>query len=227
VPLLPPADVAALLAVVALWWGFAWLTEKSRWAGLSLSAAIHRQRLDWMLQLSNREVRISDTALLGNLMRSMSFFASATVVILGGVAAMLGSSDRAYEAVVSITVFAPQGGRDVFEIKVLVLGLIFINSFLKFTWGLRQFNYCCILVGAAPMAGESEEAKKLFARRAARVCELGALSFNQGLRGYYFALATLAWFMHPLAYVGAAILVVLILWRREYHSKTRRAVRGL
>jgi len=220
-----PLDILALTTVAVLWVGFAWLVERSHWAERSLTTAVNRQRLEWMLRLTRREVRIVDSALLGNLMRSMSFFASATVIILGGVAAMLGSADRGYEALRSIPVL-PAVSRELFEEKVLLLGLIFIYSFLQFTWGMRQFNYCCILVGGAPFPSDPEPDREAFARTAARVTELGARSFNQGLRGYYFALATLGWFFHPVAFMAGGMAVVLILWRREFHSKTRRALRG-
>ncbi|HVI51538.1 MAG TPA: DUF599 family protein [Candidatus Sulfotelmatobacter sp.] len=218
-------DVTALVSVMAMWFCFAWLVERSHWAKLSLTSVVNAQRLEWMLRLTNREARISDASLLGNLMRSMSFFASATVIILGGVAAMLGSADRGYDALRSIPALSLIS-KELYEEKVLLLGLIFIYSFLQFTWGMRQFNYCCILVGAAPLTSDTQQEKMAFAKMAARVTELGARSFNHGLRGYYFALATLAWFIHPLAYIAAGAAVVLILWRREFHSKTRRAFRG-
>jgi uncharacterized membrane protein len=216
-------DVFALAMVMALWLGFAWLVEKSHWVNISLTTAVNRQRLEWMRRLTRREVRIVDSALLGNLMRSMSFFASATVIILGGVAAMLGSAERSVETLRSIPALSLIS-KELYEEKVLLLALIFIYSFLQFTWGMRQFNYCCILVGAAPTPSDPEEEREDFARKAARVTELGARSFNQGLRGYYFALATLGWFIHPLAFMMGGVVVVAILWRREFHSKTRKAL---
>lgn len=218
-------DILALAVTAALWLGFGWLVERSPWTSLGLTTAVNLQRLEWMRRLTRREARIPDASLLGNLMRSMAFFASATVIILGGVAAMLGSAERSVETLRNIPALSVIS-TELFEEKVLLLGLIFIYSFLKFTWGMRQFNYCCILVGAAPMPAESEEVREAFARKAARVSELGARSFNQGLRGYYFALASLGWFIHPLAFMAGSVAVVLILWRREFHSKTRKALQG-
>lgn len=218
-------DAAALILVMSLWAGFSWLVERSPWSKLSLTTAVNIQRLEWMRRVTSRDARIVDASLLGNLMRSMSFFASATVIILGGIAAMLGSADRGYETLRAIPALSI-ASKELYEEKVLLLGLIFIYSFLQFTWGMRQFNYCCILVGAAPASGDSPEEKADFAKMAARVTELGARSFNHGLRGYYFALATLGWFIHPLAFIAGGLTVVLILWRREFHSKTRRALRG-
>ncbi len=39
------------------------------------------------------------------------------------------------------------------------------------------------------------------------------------MRAYYFALAELSWFFHPWAFVVATAWVVLVLYRREFHSK--------
>jgi uncharacterized membrane protein len=122
--------------------------------------------------------------------------------------------------------FVAPASRGLFEVKLLWLGLVLIYSFVQFTWSLRQFNYCCILIGAAPHSSEPEAVKLAFAERAARVNALGARSFNHGLQGHYLALASLAWFIHPAAFAGAVVVVLLILWRREFHSRTRRAMQG-
>ncbi len=224
-PQLPVADGAALLVVFALWQGFSLLMDHSRWSKDSLTASVNALRLAWMTRVVERENRITDSALIANLMHSVSFFASTTVIILGGIAALLGGAGRSYDSFEGIP-FLPPVSKELFELKLTVLLLIFIYSFLKFTWSLRQFNYCCILIGGAPPAEVSADEKARFANRAARVNVLGARSFNEGLRGYYFALAGLGWFVHPVAFVAAAVAVVLILWRREFHSRTRRALRN-
>ncbi|MDR3439000.1 DUF599 domain-containing protein [Telmatospirillum sp.] len=217
-------DLAALVLSFGLWQTFGIIVDHTDLSKNSLTAAVNAERLEWMRRLTNRDNRIVDSTLIANLMHSVSFFASATVLILGGVAAMAGTADHAYNTIQGIPFVTPVS-KDLFEGKLLLLGLVFIYSFLKFTWSLRQFNYCSILAGSAPAATDPEEEKEAFAVRAARVNELGARSFNQGLRGYYFALATLAWFLHPLAFVAATVAVVAILWRREFHSRTRRALR--
>jgi uncharacterized membrane protein len=218
----PAIDIIAPLLSFGLWQGFNFIVDFSPLAKTSLTAAVNAERLSWMHRITNRENRIVDGGLLGNLMHSVSFFASATVLILGGVAAMAGAVDHTFSTIQGIP-FLPAVSKELFEAKLLSLGLVFIYSFLKFTWSLRQFNYCCILIGGLPFPHEAEEKKAAFAARAARVNELGARSFNQGLRGYYFSLAILAWFIHPLAFIGATLAVVAILWRREFHSRTRRA----
>lgn len=221
----PPADLLALGLCFLLWLFHGWLVDYSRWSRLSLTASVTEHRMRWMLRLCQRDQRIFDGALIGNLMHSISFLASATILILGGIVALLGSADRFYETVHEMPFMVP-ATKEQLVLKLLSIGLLFVYSFLKFTWALRQFNYCCILVGSAPMHDSLIEDQRSFAKQAARVNELGARSFNQGLRGYYFALGGVCWFIHPAALVGATLLVVAILWRREFHSRTRRAMRG-
>jgi uncharacterized membrane protein len=218
-------DIVAPLLSFGLWQTFGFIVDYSSLSKNSLTAAVNAERLNWMHRMTSRENRIVDGTLLANLMHSVSFFASATVLILGGVAAMAGAVDHTFVTIQGIP-FVSAVSKDLFEAKLLLLGLVFIYSFLKFTWSLRQFTYCNILVGGAPRPDEPEDDRSAFAVRAARVNELGARSFNQGLRGYYFALACLGWFLHPLAFIAATMAVVAILWRREFYSRTRRALRS-
>jgi uncharacterized membrane protein len=219
----PVVDLAALGFSLTLWVAYALVMDHSPWREVSLTAAVNRERHDWMRAMTERDNRVNDGSLIGNLMRSIAFFASATILILGGVAATLAGVERSGE-VPRLLPFVPVVSKELFEVKLLLVGMVFIYSFFKFTWSLRQFNYCCILIGGAPSASASPELKESFARRAARVNELGARSFNQGLRGYYFALATLGWFFHPLAFAAASVWVVWILARREFWSKTRHSL---
>lgn len=221
-----PLDIIALVFFWVVWFGFGWLVERSAWAKLSLTYAVTQHRLRWMMRMCERDQRIFDASLTGNLMHSTSFLASGTILILGGIIALLGSIDRLYEAVQTMPFILPVS-KGFLEIKVMVLGLVFVYSFLKFTWSLRQFNYCCIIMGSAPNLTVLSEEKRNFAKQAARVGQLAARSFNQGLRGYYFSLAAVGWFIHPIALIVGTLMVLAILWRREFYSKTRAAMRGM
>lgn len=221
--LLPPADLAAFGAFLALWVGYTIVGDRLTVDGHTLLAATARHRRTWMRNMCDREVRVTDSALLGNLMRSVSFFASASVLILGGLVALLGAGERAYAVVQDLPLVAGSP-RGVFETKVVLLAGVFVYSFFQITWSLRQFNYCCVLMGAAPPVEASAEVKDTYAAHAARLNALAAHSFNRGLRGYYFALALMTWFIHPGGMVAATVAVVAVLYRREFRSKTLKAL---
>ena len=80
--LLPTLDLAALAAFIALWAGYTIFADRLTGKGHTLLASTARHRRTWMRNLCDREVRVADSALLGNLMRSVSFFASASVLIM-------------------------------------------------------------------------------------------------------------------------------------------------
>ncbi len=73
--------------------------------------------------------------------------------------------------------------------------------------------------GPTPRADGPEAAA--FARRAARLLDLGALHFDRGIRAYYYTFAATAWFIHPVLFMIATVWVTAVLLRREFRSRTR------
>ena len=222
---LPRWDVAALAGFAGLWVGYTLLADHRTLLGRSLSGVMARHRVLWLRAMCDRDNRIGDSSLMANLMRSVSFFASATVLILGGVFALLAAGESAYQVFRSLPL-AEASGLGAFETKVVLLAMVFVYAFFQITWSLRQFNYCCILIGSAPPPSSADEVKDAYAARAARLQGLAANSFNRGLRAYYFALAMLAWFAGPWAFLAATAAVVAVLYRREFRSKTLRVLAG-
>jgi len=221
---LGPLDIASMLWLFACWGGYALYARHTR-AG-TLMAAMHTHRLNWMENMLGRENRMVDANIMGTVMRSVGLFASTTIFIVGGLIAVLGSVDKARD-VVNILPFTVEASTVVWEVKIVLMLLIYIYAFFKFAWALRQFNYSIIFVGAAPAHDSTDEAaKKDFAVRAARVVSLAVNSFNQGLRAYYFGLAALGWFIHPVVFAGAALFVVGVLYRREFRSRMLKALAG-
>jgi uncharacterized membrane protein len=87
-----------------------------------------------------------------------------------------------------------------------------------FTWTLRQYNYCIAMIGAAPMPPIEAGRHSRLADALARSITGATLSFNAGLRCYYFAFATLAWFLHPLLVPVTTALTMIMLIRRQFYS---------
>ena len=224
--LLPLPDLAALLLFFLAWVGYAqWARWRSR-TRLSILATTNRWRREWMLQSTLRENRIVDAAVTQSLSASPSFFASTTILIIGALLAGLASTERAAELVHELP-FAARTSLLVFDLKLAVLTAIFVFAFFRFTWSLRQYSFGAILVGAAPAAGgfASEDERARFAERAGAVMGLAAETFNDVLRAYYLSFAVVAWFFSAWAFIGATVLVVGVLYRREFHSDVLAALR--
>ncbi|WP_137885502.1 DUF599 domain-containing protein [Pseudomonas sp. 2FE] len=214
------AHLLAVLWFIICWGGY---SRYAIWKGRDtpcLASVLHLYREDWMRRLLLRDNRIADASVIGNLERNASFFASSTLIILAGILTVLGSSDRAVSLLADLPLVEPVS-RGVSEIKLLCLAVVFVYAFFTFSWCMRQYNFAAVLIGSAPMIGErhvTEVERKAFAERAARVISMAANQFNLGLRAYYFGMATLAWFINPWFFMLVTTGVVLVLYRREFHS---------
>lgn len=209
---------------VLCWMGYIIYAGRRAKMDESLFSITNEFRRRWMVQMLERDNRMVDASVLGNLVRSATFFASTTIFILAGLMALLGTADKAMNVVAGFP-FAQQVTREVWELKILLMVLIFVYGFFKFTWALRQYNFLSVLTGAAPGRGAPESEKAAFVDSAARIASFAGQNFNSGLRAYYFSLAALTWFFHPVALVVATVWVVGILYWREFHSRTLRALK--
>lgn len=212
--------ILALGWFVLCWLGYTGYAIRKGKDTPCLASVLHLYREDWMRRLLMRENRIADANVIGNLERNASFFASSTLIILAGILTVLGSTERAVSVLAELP-FVQPASQEISEIKLICVALVFIYSFFTFSWCMRQYNFSAVLVGAAPMIGErhvTEQERRAYAERTARVLSMAANQFNLGLRSYYFGLAALAWFINPWLYMLATTGVVLVLYRREFHS---------
>ena len=218
-----PLDWIALILFIACWLAYSTIVDRvPSIRARSVIAAMDTHRIRWMRATLQRENRIADMAAIGNLMNTTSFLATTSILILGGLVALLGASDLGQRVVAALP-WASVPSQLLWEIKIGLLLLIFVNAFFELTWALRQFNYGSILVGAMSAATDPDGPAQ--ADAAARVLNRAARHFTTGLRSYYFGLAALAWIVHPLALVMASLFVLRELHRREFRSVVRDAVR--
>ena len=107
------------------------------------------------------------------------------------------------------------------------LTLLLAYSFFKFGWSYRLFNYCSILIGAVPVRGDepghAEETEKAV-ERAARMNVLAGKHFNSGLRGIFFSIGYLGWFVGPAVFALTTLFILAVLIRRQFFSHARQAV---
>ena len=217
---LPASDWLAMALLFVSWAGYAHFARRRAESRPSILAATNRVRRLWMLQTTYREVRVVDGVVIQNLSSSPSFFASTTILIIGGLLAMLGTSESASTLVRDIP-FAARTSNLVFDMKLLLMLAIFVYSFFRFTWSMRQYTFGALLIAAAPEAQRFEEeglSREEFADRAGRIVGLAAETFNDGLRAYYFSFAAIGWFFSPLVFMVATLCVVYILYQREFRS---------
>lgn len=223
-----------ILEFVAIFWFFVcWLgyTEYSKRRAADrpcLSNTLDMYREDWMRVMLRRGNRMSDTSVVGNLERNGAFFASSCLLILAGIITALGYTSEAME-VFSAMPMSVVPTREVWELRLVVLLVVFVYAFFKFTWSMRMYNFVSVMIGSAPLADDTKASparREAFALSAGKVCSLAGDAFNLGLRSYYYALAVVAGFIHPVAFMAASTLVVVVLYRREFCSDALVALRS-
>ena len=222
---LTPHDVVAVGLFLAAWVGYA---RFALWHGRrvpSLQGVLDTLRNTWAARMVERDNRMVDINIVRNLTRSSQFFASTTLLILGALIALLGYVQRAVD-VVSELPFAVEASHRLWELKILLLVAIFVYSFFKFSWSIRQFGFCSIVVGATPESSADPQQCANEVANLSLIVSFASGNFNQGLRSYYFAMAALAWFVHPWLMIATTLWVVWVLYAREFRSRTLDVLRG-
>lgn len=223
---IPLLDAVAFFSFFSVWIGYSLFARKRAKVHHSLSSILCTLRVEWMQAVTRKEQHIADAALIGNVERTVTFFASSTIFVLAGVLTVTASND-AFVRVLHELPFTAEQSHTLVLLKLAGLSMIMVYAFFKFTWAVRKFGFVSILLGMAPTISNvetSDEVKQRFAVHTAKIIDQAGHEYNFGLRAYYFALAYLCWFVSPVLLIIAALIVTGILYRREYHSRVLRAL---
>ena len=214
-------DLVAVVLVVAAWIGVGVLIETPPGPRPSVTTMMYEMRMAWMVEYARRGNRIFDSQIIGTLRQSTAFFASTSIIAIGGVLAFAGNGE-ALESATGIL----GGGTPVVTTQVKLIGVVLMLTagFLRFVWANRVFGYCSVVMAATPMPDEA--GAEAIARQAGRLNIQAALNFNRGLRAIYFSLAGLAWLAGPVALLLATTATVATLLRREFASHTHAILSG-
>jgi uncharacterized membrane protein len=189
----------------------------------TLNKVMERRRRQWLETMATRENRMLD-AITGQALQSgTAFFASTTVLAIGGCFALLGASEEAV-AVFNSLPLGIEVTRTGYELKVVGLAMILVYAFFKFAWAYRLFNYCSILIGGVPPI-ESGRDPGAAVERAVRMNVAAGMHFNRGLRAFFFALAYLGWFVSPVALILSTVAVTVVLLHRQFRSNSLEAAK--
>lgn len=212
-------DLLALALVFASWIGLGWVIEHppARWP--SVSVVITDYRREWMRQFVTRQPRIFDAAVIDSLRQGTAFFASTSMIAIGGGIALIGNPDQ----LTGLSQDLPLDAAVPLEWKAILITFFLANALLKFIWAHRLFGYCAILMAAVPNDPAHPEARHR-AAQAADINITAAKSFNRGLRSIYFALGSLGWMVGPLGLTLGAVVISLTLIRRDFASTSRQVM---
>ena len=217
-------DILAVGFFALEWLVYAITLEHTAYGRDSLSARMHVYREIWVRNLLNRDARMVDMQIMASLQNGTAFFASTSLIAIGGALALLRATSDALAVLGALPVnLTPSPA--LWEIKCIGLILIFIYTFFKFAWAYRLFNYVAILFGAMPPASQRDTPEaEAHVIRTTRLFETAGRHFNRGQRAFFFALAYLGWFVSHWVLIATTAAVVIVIWRRQFASNAWQAM---
>src|SRR3954454_3833294 len=219
-------DGAALAFFAAAWFAYHVVVEKTPAGRRSLNMVMDAHRRVWMQNMLARDNRIMDANINASLQNGTAFFASTSLIAIGGALALLRSTEDALSLFAGMP-FGLATTREAWEIKVLGLAVIFVYAFYKFAWSYRLFNYAAILLGAVPPLGQGGQPEmEAAAERAGRMNVVAGRHFNRGQRAFFFALAYLGWFVSAYVVLVWTAACLLVMGRRQLGSDALAALAG-
>lgn len=216
-----------LLALVwfLLWFnGYAAYARKASYKEPCLASVMHLYRTEWMRAMLVRDMRVPDTTTVANLERGVTFFASTTMLILAGLMTLITRGETAMGLLASVPGSEALSSLQ-WDLRILAMMVLFVYAFFKFTWSLRQYGFVSVMIGGAPMLTPDRTREiDAHASRIAKMASMAANNFNIGLRSYYFAIAMLAWLLHSGLFMAVTLVVVWVLYSREFTSSTLKTL---
>ena len=219
-------DLVALAWFLGAWAAYSAALSITEQRRRGLNSEMHGYRERWMQQMLHRETRMVDAQIIAALQNGTAFFASTSLIAVGGALTLLRSSGDILK-VMAMLPFGIETTAEQWEAKTIGLAVIFVYAFFKFAWSYRLYNYVAIMLGATPPASEQHsDAAKNHAARVGRLCEVAGQQFNRGQRAIFFALGYLGWFISPWLLIASSVAVAVVLWRRQFASDSRHALTG-
>lgn len=215
-------DTTAFLLLIVAWLAAGFIAESPPGWRPSVNFLMVDFRRRWMVELLTRQPRIFDISLIDSLRQGTAFFVSCTMIAIGGCVALIGNTSTLQGLAQDLTIGAETTQ---LRIKLIVVVGLMANALLKFIWAHRLFGYCAIMMAAIPNDHTHPNAR-LAADQTAEINITAAKSFNRGLNSVYFALASLAWLIGSWMLIAAVLGTTLMLFRREFFSRSREVILG-
>lgn len=220
-------NICAALWFFVCWIGYTSFARRKAKTSYCLSSVLHVYRKQWMEIMLRRDNRITDTALIASLERNATFLASTSMFIIAGLVTITASIEQVHHTFANLPFSNELMTPLQLQLKIILLLAMFVYAFFTLTWAMRQYGFCAILLGAAPLHDDAlitETERSVYAASTAKVIDNAGHSYNYGLRAFYFSLSILPWFFNTWLFIFAATLVVIILYRREFNSRTLKSL---
>lgn len=214
----------AIFWLFTLWFGYGPIM-KLAFDG-SLNQRLAGVRTTWLEKSLNRSQRTFDAILIGHLVGSITFFGSATMLVLVGAMSLFAKETIGHDTLVLIHQ-ADAPSYQLYLVKVLVLNAVLAISFFAFVYALRKLIYAVALVGALPEVTEvdvDQTNRRRMLEASSSVLTAALTTFNFGIRGYYYAVAAIGLFLSPYVCIALATAFTALLVYRQKWSTVAQAI---
>lgn len=186
----------------------------------TLNEQLTSVRSRWMSITATRENRTFDGLLFGQIVNSLAFFGSATLLLLAGLLSTLANLNAVHRIITGLP-FIEETSLALFASKLGLLILLLTASFFSFAYALTKMIYTVALIGSLPEDEDDVDIQSL-SDAAATVLSDAVQSFNAGIRGYYFAVGALVLFIGPVSsLVVTTFMFGLLIYRQTVTSSAR------
>jgi uncharacterized membrane protein len=189
------AHAVAITLLFAAWWLYSPILKL--FGRGTLNAQLGVVRLRWMSLSIARQNRTFDALLLNQVISSVAFFGSATLIVVAGLIGTFANVKAVHAVIADLHFFAPMSV-ELLAINLGAVALILGISFFSFTYALRKLIYTVALMGGLPEQAPMTPALTIQSQATATVLSEAIRSFNNGIRGYYYAVAALFLLAGPL-----------------------------
>ena len=224
-PFLPPdlsfAHVCAIVLLFGSWFCYPIILRVCGRGSLNSQLVVVRQY--WIAAATRRQAKPFDAVLLGHITNSIAFFGSATLLVLAGVLSTIASVKAIHETIQELH-FVSNTSLELFALQIGLLAFVLALCFFSFTYSLRKLIYTIALLGALPDDVEECPTQDRLIVSLNVVLSEAIKTFNFGIRGYYYAIATVCLFISPTACIVATVIVTSILMYRQLVTPTARAI---
>jgi uncharacterized membrane protein len=120
--------------------------------------------------------------------------------------------------------FFPPISLGLFSLYFTALTLIMAVSFFSFTYAIRKLGYTIALIGGLNEARTANAHSQVMIAQTAVVLTEAVKSLNNGIRGYYFAIASLFLLAGPWQGMFMTLLIAGVLLYRQGFSSEALAI---
>ena len=147
------------------------------------------------------------------------------MIVIAGVLTLF-INVRSIHATMSELHFIQQTSLELFSLQIALLAFVLSLCFFSFTYALRKLIYTIALLGALPDISEGCETHDDMVAATTKVLSEAIKTLNFGIRGYYYAIATLFIFASPYACMAATIVVTTVLFYRQLATPTAKSIQN-